>query len=127
MGTIATESALVRVRVAGRTLGKKPHPCVVQVLGREKRAFRRCNVLHGMTGATGYASVLSFKWKSRCSVVESLWRRIPMNHLEINAIMVRVALDACGPRRALAGEGCMKTMVPLDLIGDLTMAVHTFE
>lgn len=50
-----------------------------------------------------------------------------MDHLEFHPIMVGVALDACSPGRARSRKRGVKTLVALDLIGDLAMALETFE
>jgi len=50
-----------------------------------------------------------------------------MDHLEIYAVVIGVALYAGGARRAGAGKGRVEAAILLQLAGDLTMTIEALE
>jgi hypothetical protein len=124
---VASEPALVGIFMARGATWRKAHPSVVQILIRKDRALRRGDVLQIVAGAAAYAQVFAVEHKACRRVIESLWGRIPMHHLEVDAIVIGMAFDTCRAGRARSREGCMKAFVLLDLIRDFPMAIQAFE
>ena len=63
---------------------------------------------------------------SRC-VIESLGRRIPMNHLEIHSVVIGMAFDARCSRRCRSRKRRMKALVMLEFACNFPVAFKTFE
>ena len=125
--TIASQAALVRILVARRAVRRQAHPGMVQVFRREKPARRGGDVLHVMTIPAAHARMFAIEGKARSRVIESLRSRIPVHHLEIDAVMVGVALHTRCARRARSRERCVKTLVLLDLVCNFAVAIYTLE
>lgn len=106
---------------------RKAHPCVVKVLAGEKRSLRRRNVLQIMAGAAAYSCMFAIEGKTCRGVIEPLRSRIPMHHLEIDAVVIGMALHTSRAGRPRSRERCMQTLVLLDLIGNFPMAIQAFE
>ena len=113
--------------MARRAIWRQPHPRVVQVLIRKERALRRCDVLHIVAGAAADASMFAVEGITCRGVIESLRCRIPMHHLEVDAVVIGMALHTGCAWRARSREGCMKAFILLELILNLPMAIQTFE
>ena len=75
--------------------------------------MRRSDVLQIVAGAAAHARMFTIEEKARRRVIESLWSRIPMHHLEIDAVVIGMALHTSRARRARSWERCMKTLVLL--------------
>jgi hypothetical protein len=124
-GTIVPESALMVVFVASTTCRRKPEPRVSKILSGKKRALRRGDVLRGMARAAAHTGVFAFERIACLGVIETRGCRIPMDHVEVHAIMVRMAFDACGSSRARTRKGRMEAFVLLQFHGYFTVALET--
>ncbi len=85
---IGPESALVMVHVASDAVGHQAEPGAIQVLAGEQRACLRGNMLWGVTGTAAHAYMFAFEWVAGFRMVEPLWGWVPVQHLEINAIVI---------------------------------------
>ena len=106
---------------------RKTHPCLVKVLARKERSLRRCNVLQIVAGAAAYARMFAVEGKTCRGVIKPLRSWIPMHHLEIDAVMIGMALHTSHAGRPRSRERCMKAFVLLDLILNFSMAIKTFK
>jgi len=124
---IASQSALVNILMARGATWRKARPSVIQILIRKRRALRRGDVLQIMAGAAAYAYMFAIEHKTCRGVTESLRSRIPMHHLEVNAVVIGVALDTRCAGRARSRECRMKTFVLLNLVRNFPVTIQTFE
>lgn len=125
--TAVAEAALVLVFMASGAIGRKPEPSVVQVLGRQQRTGRRCNMLRIVAGAAVDAKVLAVERIAGLCVVEALGRRIPVQQCEVFPVVIGVAFDAGCAGGSGAREGCMQAPVSLQFIGNFAVAFQTAE
>jgi hypothetical protein len=119
------KAALVLVFVTSDAVGGKAKPGVIQNLGCEQQASGGSRMLRVVAGSALYPDMLTVEYVSSLCVTESLWRRYPMNHLKVFPVMIRVAFNAGCAWRSRAWEGSVKSMIPLQLAGDLDMAFET--
>lgn len=84
-------------------------------------------MLRGMAGTAIHPHVLAIKHVSSLGVIESLRSRIPVHHLEVHAVVVRVAFHAGLPWRAIAWEGRVQPPIAVNLLRNFTMALKTLE
>ena len=124
LGAGRAEASLVLVFMAGKAVGGKPHERVVQVLATEKCALRSGDVLRGVAGAAGDRGVLPVQHIAGLAVVKAPGSGVPVQHVEVFAVVVRVAFDAGCTRRATLWERGMQTTVVLDFIGDFGVALR---
>ena len=124
---VRPEAALVLVFVAGPARGRQAHPGVLQILAGQERPLRRGNVLRQMAGTTTHSHVLAVENVSGLRVIKSRRRRVPMNHVEVHAVMIRVALHASRSRGTRTRKRRVQSLVLLDLRSDLPMAFQTLE
>lgn len=82
-------------------------------------------MLSAVAGAAAYANVLTVDSISRLRVVKSFGSRIPVNHLEVNSVVIGVAFDAGGSFGCGTREACMEPLVLLNLHGNFLMALNT--
>jgi len=94
---IRTEAAFVLVLVTGRTGLAESHPRVVQVFALQDGTSVRADVLRGVATLALSERMLAVKHVSGLGMIEPVWRGLPMQHVEVFTIMVRMALYA-GPR-----------------------------
>ena len=100
------EPALMGILMAGGTFRRKAHPGVAQVLLRKDGTRRGRNVLRGVAGPAAYSGVSAIQRITGRRVVEALHCRRPVQHVEVFAIVVGVALGAIGrPVQALVRAG----------------------
>lgn len=123
LGAGHAEASLVLVFMAGKAVGGKSHERVVQVLATEKCALRSRDVLRGVAGAAGDRGVLPVQHIAGLAVVKALGSGVPMQHVEIFAVVVRVAFDAGSAGRSTLGERGVQTVVILDFRGDFGVAL----
>ena len=98
---VSAELSLVLVLMAARALRLQPHEGVVQILLLQQRPFRLRNILRLVaTAAVRYLRMLALQGITRLAVVKPLRRRLPVQHLEAFAVVVRVALHAARVLRA---------------------------
>src|ERR1035438_1486555 len=74
-----------------------------------------------VAGTAGHSGMLAVECISRLRVVEPLWRRIPVHHREIRPIVIRMAFYASRTLRPRARIRGVKSLVLLQLIGNLLM------
>ena len=86
---------------------RKAHPSVVQILTRKERTLRRGDVLQIVAGAAAHAQMFAIEHITRRRMIESLRSRIPMHHLEVDAVVIGVALHTGCAGRARSRERCM--------------------
>ena len=118
---IGSEAALVLVFMAGDAHWRQAEPGPIQILARTERARLRGNVLRSMAGATTYAHVLAIEHVTGLRVVESLRCRIPW--IIWNPRRCDRSGIYAGRTGGADGEGRMKPLVLLHLIGYLPMAL----
>ncbi len=85
---VLSQATLVLVLMTRSATGGKPHPRMAQVLVRQQWACLRGNMLCRVTGSATYSRMLTVKHISRLRVVESGRSRIPVDHLEICAVVI---------------------------------------
>lgn len=124
---IGSKSPLMLVFMANGASGREAHPGAIQVLGRERRTRRGGNVLRTVAGAAANAGVLAVEHVPGLRVVESLGRGLPVNHLKLHSVVIRVAFDAGRARWSRARKGSMKPLVLLQFVRDLAMAFDAAE
>ncbi len=121
---VGAQAALMVILVAGGARGAETHVGAIQVLGLQNRPLCRGDVLRGVAAAAGGGGVLSVQNVAGLGVVESLRRGIPMDHIEVFAVVIGVALDAGLAGRAGQGIGGVQAVMAVDLGGDFAMALH---
>src|SRR5579871_1972717 len=124
---ILAKPALVLVLVASGAGGAQAHPGVIQILLGEERTRCRSNVRRSMTLAALRGRVLSIKDVPGLGVIEALRRRIPMQHVEVFAVVIGMALDACSSGRACLRIGGVQATVRLQFVADLAVAFDAAE
>jgi len=124
---VTSESPLVSIFMARSATWRKAHPSVVQILIRKDRALRRGDVLQIVAGAAAHALMFAIEHKACRRVIESLRSRIPMHHLEVDTVVIGMALHTCCAGRARSRKCCMKAFVLLELICNFPMAIQTLE
>jgi hypothetical protein len=122
---IGPKAALVWILMAGSATRRQAKPGPIQIFTGEQCARLSGDVLHIVARAATHANMLAVESISRLGMVESARSRIPVHHLEINPVVVGVALYACGARRCGTWKSRMKPFVLLDLGGDFPMALET--
>lgn len=100
---------------------------MIEVFGGEQRARRQGNVLHAVAIPATHAGMFALQHIACRCVIESLWRRIPMDHLEIHTVVVGVTFDAGSTSWTGSGKRRMKALVLLDLTCDFPVALKTLE
>ena len=121
------EAALVLVFVARSTRRRQAHPRVIQIFARQKSALRRSNMLRQMAGTTAHSHVFAIEDIAGLCVIESRRRRVPMDHVEAHAVVIRVALHASRSRRTRTWKRRVQSLVLLDLRSNLAMALQALE
>lgn len=124
-GTIVSKTAQVVVFMACSAGGRKSEPRVPKVFSVEKRSLRRRDVLRRVTRTAAHSNVFAVERVACLRVVETRSCRIPMDHVEVHAIVVGMAFDACGSGRARTRKGRMQAFVLLQLHGNFTVALET--
>jgi hypothetical protein len=124
---IRSQATLVMVHMARDAIWHQTEPCAVEILAAEQRASLRGNMLRAVAGTTTHAYMLAVEQVARFHMVESFRRGIPVQHLEIDSIVVRVTLHTCCARRAGRWEAGMKSLVLLKLAPDLAVTIHAPE
>lgn len=127
LGAVAAKAALVLVFVARTATWREPHPCVVQVFAAKQCPLLRINMLGSVAGAAGHADMLAVKRIAGFRVIESLECRVPMNHLEIRAIMVGMTFHAGLARRGGSWKGGMQSPILHELGRDFLVAFEAAE
>ncbi len=94
---ITAEPPLVLVFVTSRAGGGQSEKSLVEIMRRERGFLGRRDMRTVVTLRAVQARVLAVKLKARLQMVEGLG--VPLNNLEILAVMLRVAADAITPRR----------------------------
>jgi len=84
-------------------------------------------MLRRMAGAATDAHVLSVEGVSRSRMVEALRGWVPVNHLEVDPVVIRMAFDAGHTRCGRTREGGVKPLVLLQLDGDFLVTFQTAE
>ena len=124
---VGAETALVLVLVARSARGTKPHPGVVELLFAQQRAGGRSDVLGGVAIAASGGCVFPIQDIAGLGVVEALHRRVPVEHVEVFAVVVGVALYAGRAGRAGQRIGGMQAVVALHLGGNLAVTLGAPE
>ena len=124
---VGAKTALVLVLVARGAGLAEPHPGVIELLFAQHPARGWGDILDGVAIAASCGCVLSIQDVAGLGVVESLRRGIPMEHVEVFAIVVRVALDACRAHGASHGVSGVQPVVTVNLSGNLTVALGAAE
>ena len=125
--TVRPQASLVLIHVASAAAQRQAHPCVAQILVGQQGPCRCGNVLRCMTRPTAYSDMLSVQCITGLRVIESGRRRIPVDHLEICAVMVGVTFDACRSFGAALRICRMQTTVLAQFGGDLVVALEAAE
>jgi hypothetical protein len=80
-----------------------------------------------MAGTTTDTDVLAVERESCLRMIEARGRRGPVNHVEVCAVVIRVAFHTTCASRSRSRKCSMEAFVLLHLISDLTVALETFE
>jgi hypothetical protein len=124
---VRAKASLVLVLVAGDAAGREPHPGTIQVFAGQQSTRRRGNVLCRVTGSATDSGVFAVEQKACCRVVETLGSRIPMNHLEVRAVVIGVAFYARLTRQAGVRKRCMQALALLNLRGNFPVTFGAAE
>lgn len=100
---------------------------MTQVLLLQESAGRCGNVLRLVARTAGRAHVLPIQRESGLGVIESLRRRIPVQHREILAVVVGMAFYASFTRPAFIRKSAVQPAMLLRLRGNLAVAFGTAE
>lgn len=102
---VAPELAAMFIAMAARTLSRKSQVRTVQI--RHEDATAGCNryVLRLVALFTGYAGVAAAQREACLVVVEGFATWLPMNELEVDAVVVGVAAYAVLSCRVYAQKG----------------------
>lgn len=92
--TPTPQAALVLVFVACAAAWRKPHPRAVQILARKYKSRLGRNVLFAVACAAAYAHMLSVQRVPGLYMVEARWRRVPVHHLKVDAVVVGMTFRA---------------------------------
>lgn len=84
-------------------------------------------MLCGVAGSATYTCVLSIEGIAGLRVVESLCGGLPVNHLEVHAVVIGVAFHTGGSRGAVARERGVETSVGFDFVSDFDVAFSAAE
>ena len=124
---IRAQPAAVRILVAGHAILGQAEPRAGQILDLDLSPLRGENIRWRVALGALDLRVLSFQNISRLAVVEGIDRPIPVNQIEVRAVMFRVALGAfLAVGRVFHQGGVQPAMVPQSL-RDLHMAFHAFQ
>lgn len=80
--------------MAGEAIAREPEEGAIQVLLFKPGAFRRRNVSRLMALLASQGRVLSLQPVACLVVIEGLFRRLPVNKLEIHTVVLRVTTSA---------------------------------
>ena len=127
LGAVGPEAALMLVFVAGAASRRKAEPGVIQVLGRKESPSLRRDMLRIVTGAATDAEMLSIEHVTGLRVIESFWRRIPVEQGKVSAVVIGMALDTGGPCRPRARKSRVETFVVLQLVANLAVTINAAE
>ena len=108
-------------------IGLEAEPGAVEILAAEQRASLRGNMLCAVTGTTTHAYMLAVERVARFPMVEPFRRGVPVQHREIDSIVIRVTLHAGCARSSGLREAGMKSLVLLKLARDLAVTIHATE
>jgi hypothetical protein len=121
------EAALVLVLVASHALRRKAEVAMTQVLLLQESAGRCGNILRLVARTACHADVLPIQGESGLGVIESLRRRIPVQHREILAVVVGMAFYASFTGSAFIRKSAVQPAMLLQLRGNLAVAFGTAE
>ena len=71
--------------------------------------------------------MLAIKQILSLGVVEAFRGRVPANHIEVETIVIGMALNACRPGRARSWIGGMQPVISLYFGSYLPVALHALE
>lgn len=117
------KAPLVFVLMAGNAARREPHPRTIQIFVRQQRTRRCGNVLRRVARAASDSRVFAVQKKACCGVIKTLRSRIPVNHLKIRPVVIRMAFHACLAWQAGAGKCCVQSLVLLNLRGNFLVAI----
>ena len=104
---VSAELSAVLIRMTAHAITRQTQIRAVQIFDLNTRTPGRWNVLSIVTFLAGYSRMFSFEWITRLTVVQGFAVRIPVNHIEIHAVMIGVALRALLARGIRPCEGGM--------------------
>jgi len=124
---VGAKAALVVILVTGAARSDETHPGAIQVLALKQRPFGGGYVLCGVATAASRGGVLAIEHITGLRVVKPLRRGVPMDHVEVLAVVIRMAFDACRAGRSGQRIGGVQAMVAVHFGGDLAMTLRAAE
>src|SRR5581483_11990183 len=84
-------------------------------------------MLRRMAGATTHTYMLAVERVPSLRMIEARGSWRPVDHLEVRAVVIRMAFRAGRARRSRPREGRMQALILLNLCGNLPMGFKAFE
>jgi len=123
---ILAQASAMCIFVASEAVAGEPKEGTIQILLLKPRALRRGNVSRVMALLAGQRRVLTLQPVARLAVIEGLFRRLPMDELELQAVVLRVAASALFVVGFLQ-QGGVVAAVCRNALGDFGVALQALE
>lgn len=100
---------------------------MIEIFHSKQGALLCGNMLRHVAGTATHPDMFSVEDVTSRRMVESLGRRIPMNHLEIHSVVIGMAFDARCSRRCRSRKSGMQSGVMLQFASNFTVTFDAFE
>jgi hypothetical protein len=126
-GAMGIELAAVFVAVAGSAVAGQAEIGAIQILEEDASAGRWRNIVGFVALVAGDGGVTAFERVAGLAVVEGFAVGLPMDELEIRAVVFGMAFGALGPGDVRGEEGGMQAAVFREALANLGVALEAFE
>ena len=126
LGAFNAQLALVRIGMAGNAVRWLSKEGFVQILHFDQGAIRRNHVRRSVAFFAGQIGVFAFELIARQPMFELLFRRFPMNEIEVFPIVLQVAAYAVLAIRILHLHLEVIAVLGGEILGDFLVAFQTF-